>query len=552
MEQDFVVERKAVMGVRETPTLRVLGGGASDSSHSPEFIRNFELSKEERRRLRNEMMLSTEHFQVVNERPMRNDEKLLLAQEMLYRKRFGASPYDVMTGEIQGVGQNRGKKITGGKFELSVNRQSGLAEPSGLFTLADSGSTTQQGNQAGDLAPVWSPWDTGLHGGSAFTVPPPYLNTMLRVYARKTVFLPLAFVGFAPALTFKQRVRTNSVYDYLFQGTNLATLKSGVKPREERASASIHIRPKFGEVDYTCRGYMADSYLTWELLTSPGEGILGIEDETINDLYSIPSILMDYDIFQAIWTGTEYGKQRRYSADTNDWDLSTFEVPFGAANFITSNAYKHSMFVDSSAGPGKWKLFKPSADANYRKYQSSVAVDDLWSPDQNGPWDILAYQAVQQRKKGMNLDVSFMSAEMAAAIARDERTQNMWYTTGDLLKLDGSAGLSGYVSIPGVRSRIGIFTYDEGGVPPLTDGGTPAVTIDHYIISGEAGKGVLVAPFWPVTLIADREYESVSIDSKTVTRNTLNNVLTIFSMECVEAMDLRALTTCKVIKTPHS
>lgn len=550
MERDFLVEHKDVLGVKETSTLRVLGGGASDPSHSPEFLRSFELSREKRRQMRMEMMLSAEHFQIVNERPMRADEKLLLAQEMLYRERFGASPYDVMKGKIQGVGPNRNKPITGGRFELGVNQNSGLVEPSGVFTLGDSGSDSRQGNAAGDLAPVWSPWDTGLHGGSAFTIPPPYLNTMLRVYARKPVFLPLAFIGFAPALTFKQRVRTNSVYDYLFQGTNLATLKAGVKPREERASAGIHVRPKFGEVDFTCRGYMADSYLTWELLTSPGEGILGIEDETINDLYSIPGIMIDYDIFQAIWTGIEYGKQRRFDADANDWDISTFGVPFGAANFITTNAYRHAMFVDASAGPGKWKLFKPSADANYRKYQSSVAVSDLWSPDENGPYDILAYQAVQQRHKGMNLDVSFMSAEMVATIARDPRTESMWFNTGDLLKIDGSAGLAGYLAIPGAKSRIGIFSYDEGGVPPLTDGN--ALAIDHYIVSGEAGKGVLVAPFWPATLIADREYEAVAIDGKTVTRNTLNNVLTIFSMECVEASDLRALHTCKVMKTAHA
>lgn len=506
-----------------------------------------------------EVQLSAEMFRLAHRRAMKPSERLHLHQEILYREIFGVSPRDAMAGRVLGYGPQAGHLITKGAFQLSAIgegvKAGGMIKPHELeiseeiFRLG-SGADTKGGGSSSDMAPVTSPWDNGLHGQSSGVVPAPQLAEMLRVYSRGSAFLPMAFIGFAPDLTFEQRLRTNSLRSQLFEGANLRSLKAGILPRKEKYSGTAELRPTFGKTQYTTRGYMFHSPLTLEVLTSRAGGIIGIENEAVSDLVAAPAMVGEYDIFQAVWNGIIYGYTRRFNATGGSWDISTNEVPFGKAEFINAEARRHWVWFDVVGGG---KFYPPKDNTNYFKYQSS-SINDLgpmWRKSGDyKTFDALRYMATMLRKKGKRFDGCWMSVDALTSMTEDDRCANAWYDTGDSLPLTGESGYVGTIKIPGSSERVAIFTYDEGGIPALTD--ADGVAITDILIGGELSNAVSYAPFWPLTVLTDAEYLTTTVDSRSVTRRTLNNVLTAFSMECVEPVDLRNLVMVLVPGIAHT
>ncbi len=468
-------------------------------------------------------------------------EILQLHQDVLYAHRYGASPLDLERGMIA-FGPNRGKKIVDSKIALANKEGSLMGMEIRLASAAAStGVSTFQGGAAADKSLIYSFWDTGLHGSTAAVMPVTFVADMLRKRSRSSVFLPLCKQGIAPDLTWEYPIQTNTIYDELFEGTNLRDLKAAILPREEGESGTAHIRPKFDNANHSCRGYMLHSTETAEAVASRAYGLLGVRAKTEEFLATAPGALGDYDIVQAFWNGMELGYQRRFKATTNAWDVATHEVPFGKATFINGENRKHVVWWDYLNG----KFYLPHNGVNYRKYAAGEAWPaGVFPAAANKLFEVLHMLRLMMAKKFRKLEAVWISTDFLTSLALDERSMNRLYETDNLV-LSGEPGYKGTVRLPGTGDRVAIFEYQDGAVPGFSTADTDPLSIASLIIGCELGQAVTFAPFWPWTLMVDKEYEVETVDSQSVSRPTLRNVLTSYHMEAVEPDDLGAMVIAK-------
>jgi len=514
--------------------------GPRPATGLPESLK-VSLDRVQQERIVRHIELGQEMFHREAKRDMGPSERLQLLQDVLYAERYGASPNDLRRGVIA-FGPHAGKRISESRIALGANEGSLMGMEIKLASAAAStGVSTFQSNAAGDKALVQSFWDYGLHGGSASVIPALFVANLLKKRSRSTVFLPMCMQGIAPDLTWTHPIQTNTVYDELFEGTDLRDLKATVLPREEGEAGTAHLRPKFDDANHSCRSYMWHSTETAEAVAARGYGLLGVRSKIEEMLAAAPGAVGDWDIIQGLWNGLELGYQRRYKASTNAWDVATFEVPLGKATFINGESRKHVVWWDYLNG----KFYKPHNGANYRKYANGEAWPaGVFPASANKLFEVLHMMRLMMAKKYRRLEAAWISTDFLTSLALDERSMNRLYETDNLV-LSGEPGYKGTMRLPGTGDRVAIFEYQDGAMPQYSTADTVPLAIQSLLIGCELGQVMLFAPFWPLTLMVDKEYTVETVDSQSVMRRTLRNVLTSYHMEAVEPHDLNSVVVVK-------
>jgi len=517
----------------------------------PSFAREF--SAAEKAGMDADIRLAETEYYRLSKREMSPWEKLLLCQETLSRQLYGAAPSDLLLGQIRG-GPLRGVKLASARgVPLAGLRRQDVGQPLGIrVQLADKVDTVM-GNTTLDRALVESIADTNLLGGTTGLLQPAIWDEILVKTSRAATFLPMCKIGICPGPTWEQWLRTKTIHDALFEGTNLRDMKATTIPRKEGV-IGIEMGPAYDKASHVLsNSFMYHTAQSWEEMLAMRGAIIGVDSDIRQLLGDAPMAVGDHTIIQQAYAALELGTQRRWDKTNGPaWEVAAGEVPFGKAAMITTYAYQHQAWWNMATGA----IYNPVATSNYRKYHYATPIGSAVMPhlksvygaNTNKILEILLFMAGRMRDLGKRLGAVHMPHWLLEQYGMDDRAQNRLYRPDANPRYQGAAGYVGTLPLLGFGEPVDVFTYDEGATPAFASPDDVPVSPLGLIIGYEPGEFLTYFPWIPPTMLVSPEYK---LNTSNESRPTGRNVISLYHAECVECYDPRAAFMVKITDVAH-